>query len=1149
MTDKKDIFQSSDTDPEERDRQDGPGNPGEDSGKAVELEQELSRCRAREAMLDAVPTPVMAVDREYNVTYMNQAGASVLGETQDSVLGKKCFNLFNTEHCNTENCQVKQAMQQNGVFTSDTVAKLPSGELPIRYTGTPLTDDNGEIVGGLEYVLDISKEVEITNQVNELSRAAVNGQLDTRADLSQFEGNYQQIVQGVNDTLDAVIGPLNVAAEYIDRISKGDIPEKIEDEYQGDFNEIKNNLNQCIDGLGGLVEANNVLQRMAENDHTQSVEGSYEGIYAEVGQAVNEVRERLLHLTDTAQNIAQGDLKDLEKYKQLGDGAGRRSENDQIVPAFIGMMQNINDLIEEMVQLADAGKAGQLDYRADSSKFQGSFYELASGVNETLDAVIGPLNVAAEYIDRISKGDVPERITEEYKGDFNEIKNNLNQCIDSLSGLVSEAERLIDAAVEGHLQERGRSEDYSGDYARILDGMNQVCNALVGHIDQLPTPFMIIDKEYSVRFMNQAGAAALGSTQEHVTSKKCYELFRTGDCQTDQCACRRAMRTQQSESSETVAQPGGEEMHVSYTGAPVRDRSGEVVGALEIVMDQTETKKAMQDANLKVEYLNRIPTPVMVVDKEYNVDYMNPAGAQALGKTQQECLGRKCYDMFNTEHCNTENCQVKQAMARDRICTADTVAKLPSGELPIRYTGAALKDANGNVVGGLEYVLDISKEMEITQSVGDLAQAAQDGQLDARADAGKFEGNYQTIVQGVNNTLDALISPLNVAAEYIDRISKGDMPEKITEEYKGDFKEIQNNLNALIDAMHNITDLAQEMANGNLTVSVEKRSQEDELMEALQKMVSELSGIVQEVQSAADQVASGSEQMSSSSQSLSEGATEQASNLEEVSSNMEQMGSNIQQNADNAAETEKIAKQASQDAQDGGKQVQDTVKAMKDIAEKIGIIEEIARQTNLLALNAAIEAARAGDAGKGFAVVAAEVRKLAERSGQAAKEINDLSSSSVDVAEKAGQMLDKMVPDIQKTADLVQEISSACKEQTSGAEQINKAIQQLDQVVQQNSSASEELSSSAEELSGQAQQLQETMSYFSVEDSGSGKRGGRQPQAGKASRETKAVGRSGQAKPGRSATGTKQARTKGTDKAVSLDMSGEDGEDRDFERY
>jgi methyl-accepting chemotaxis protein len=281
---------------------------------------------------------------------------------------------------------------------------------------------------------------------------------------------------------------------------------------------------------------------------------------------------------------------------------------------------------------------------------------------------------------------------------------------------------------------------------------------------------------------------------------------------------------------------------------------------------------------------------------------------------------------------------------------------------------------------------------------------------------------------------------------------------------------------------------ARQIAQGDLTVSLDI-DQKDEigmLSLALKDMVNRLKEVVIQVQAASDNVASGSEEMSSSSEELSQGSTEQASHLEEITSSMEQMGSNINQNADNAVETEKIARQAALDAEEGGRQVQDTVRAMKDIADKITIIEEIARQTNLLALNAAIEAARAGEAGKGFAVVAAEVRKLAERSGEAAKEISERSASSVDVAEKAGRMLEKMVPDIRKTAELIQEISAASKEQSAGALQVNQAIQQLDQVVQQNASSAEEVSSTAQELASQAEQLQSTMSFFSVKSNGSG---------------------------------------------------------------
>jgi methyl-accepting chemotaxis protein len=280
--------------------------------------------------------------------------------------------------------------------------------------------------------------------------------------------------------------------------------------------------------------------------------------------------------------------------------------------------------------------------------------------------------------------------------------------------------------------------------------------------------------------------------------------------------------------------------------------------------------------------------------------------------------------------------------------------------------------------------------------------------------------------------------------------------------------------------------VANSLAQGDLTISVESDSKDEtgQMMSAISHMVDKLKQVVGDVIGATDNVASGSQELSSTAQQLSQGATEQAASAEEISSSMEEMTSSIKQNADNSSQTEKIAIKSAADAKEGGKSVNETVAAMKEIATKIGIIEEIARQTNLLALNAAIEAARAGEHGKGFAVVASEVRKLAERSQTAAGEISTLSSRSVQVAETAGEMLNKMVPDIQRTAELVQEISASSREQDAGAEQINKAIQQLDMVIQQNASASEEMASTSEELASQADLLKDTISFFRIDSSG-----------------------------------------------------------------
>jgi methyl-accepting chemotaxis protein len=278
------------------------------------------------------------------------------------------------------------------------------------------------------------------------------------------------------------------------------------------------------------------------------------------------------------------------------------------------------------------------------------------------------------------------------------------------------------------------------------------------------------------------------------------------------------------------------------------------------------------------------------------------------------------------------------------------------------------------------------------------------------------------------------------------------------------------------------------MSKGDLTLVVHddmlRRGDEmGELAHAFKDMQESLKDIVGGLLSASSQVSSGSIQISSTAQEMSQGATEQAASTEEISSSVEEMAATIKQNSDNAQATEGIALKTAKDAEEGGQAVEESVHAINLIAEKIGIIEEIARQTNLLALNAAIEAARAGEAGKGFAVVASEVRKLAERSQNASGEITQLSKETVETVRRAGEIIQVIVPDIKKTASLVQEIAAGSKEQGSGIEQINKAMMQLDTVVQQNASASEELASMSEELSGQSEQLASAMEFFKVESS------------------------------------------------------------------
>jgi len=350
-------------------------------------------------------------------------------------------------------------------------------------------------------------------------------------------------------------------------------------------------------------------------------------------------------------------------------------------------------------------------------------------------------------------------------------------------------------------------------------------------------------------------------------------------------------------------------------------------------------------------------------------------------------------------------------------------------------------------------------------------------------------------------------------------------------------------------------DVTNRVADGDLTVEIEATSNDEPgmVLKSMQEMVAKLKHIVGDVKGASNNVASGSQEMSSTSEQMSQGATEQAASAEEASASMEQMASNIKQNADNAMQTEKIALKSAEDAREGGEAVSQTVSAMKQIAEKINIIEEIARQTDLLALNAAIEAARAGEHGKGFAVVASEVRKLAERSQSSAAEISKLSSSSVEVAEKAGEMLQTIVPDIQKTAELVQEIAAASNEQNSGADQINKALQQLDQVTQQNATASEELASTSEELSGQAGQLQSTISFFKLDEKAQHGLSGHRPAAAVRTRPAATEEAHQIPRLDSRDTGDVEVENKGTGVALDLEVQNGNGNgdatDADFERY
>jgi methyl-accepting chemotaxis protein len=471
------------------------------------------------------------------------------------------------------------------------------------------------------------------------------------------------------------------------------------------------------------------------------------------------------------------------------------------------------------------------------------------------------------------------------------------------------------------------------------------------------------------------------------------------------------------------------------------------------------------------------------------------------------------------------------ALARENT----TASNARSGEISMgegaRITGVLLQ-----ALGGLNEA--IAKDL-----------AATDAATNAQYDASKSLLLGIVAATILLSAVAAIWISLNIsrglrrAVDLADAVAIGDLNRDVNHAANDEIRDLVTSMKTMTSNLRNTADIADQISNGNLTVSPKPLSDKDTLGKALESMVARLRGVVGDALAAGDNVSSGSQELSASSEQLSQGATEQASAAEEASAAMEEMAANIKQNADNAAQTEKIARQSSRDAEASGQAVTRAVGAMRTIAEKISIVQEIARQTDLLALNAAVEAARAGEHGKGFAVVASEVRKLAERSQAAAAEISALSGETVQVATDAGDMLSRLVPDIQKTAELISEISAACREQDIGASQINEAIQQLDKVTQQNAGASEQMSATSEELAAQAEELQASIAFFKVEQSGGGRRvPARAPAKPMSSQAQKA--KPAQRQSSAQSVSAQQARAKGF--ALDMSMGGPDDDDADF---
>lgn len=479
--------------------------------------------------------------------------------------------------------------------------------------------------------------------------------------------------------------------------------------------------------------------------------------------------------------------------------------------------------------------------------------------------------------------------------------------------------------------------------------------------------------------------------------------------------------------------------------APQPGDKAEFKTQMDTVRDSIEQSVRDAAENLRIRNaLDNSSTNVMIANATNEIIYMNKSVSALM--LRSEPLLRQTLPQFDARNLIGRSIDVfhkNPSHQRGMLAnlTATHRAQISVGELVFGLTANPITDATGKRVGTVVEWVDRTTEVQIESEVGAIVSAAGQGDFTQRLDIEGKSGFFANLCSGMNNLLDTSEQGLNDVADVLTAFANGDLTKRMEGDYAGLFGKVKDSANTTAE---------------------------------------NLMRVMQEVQSAADALTGAADQVNATAQSLSQAASEQASSVEETTASVEGMSTSISQNSDNAKVTDGMATKTSKEALDGGEAVNLTVKAMQQIAAKIGIIDDIAYQTNLLALNAAIEAARAGDHGKGFAVVAAEVRKLAERSQEAAKEIGDLASNSVSTAERAGKLLDQIVPSIQRTSELVQEIAAASSEQSESVLQIGGAMGQLSKATQQNASASEELAATSEELSGQAQQLQQSIGFFNI---------------------------------------------------------------------